>query len=461
MALLDNVQYLDSILGTVGNTPLVRLNKVTRGLSAVLLAKVESFNPGGSVKDRIGIKILEEAEKKGLIKPGGTIVEATSGNTGMGLAIAAAVKGYRAVFCMPDKMSLEKINLLKAMGAEVVVTPTAVPPDSPDSYYSVARRLAKEIPNAFLANQYFNDDNPLAHYETTGPEIWRQTGGKITHFIASMGTGGTISGTGRYLKEQNPDLKVVGVDPEGSILRDYFYTKQMTQARPYKVEGIGEDIIPGTTHFQYIDDVVRVNDRESLGTARRISREEGILVGGSCGAAVAGAVKYLRDKGPDTLAVVILPDTGERYLSKLYNDAWMRDNGLLELENVTVQDVLKGKRGPLPELVTVDAADTVRRALDLIREYDISQIPVFLDGKMAGSISEATVMRAVLENPASLDERVGRLMEAPLPVAQLDDPLREVIGLLSQKATSSVLVMENSHAAGIVTRTDVIGFVSV
>ena len=269
MALLDGVSYKESILETIGNTPLVKLNKVTRGLKATLLAKVESFNPGGSVKDRIGIKILEEAERKGLIKPGGTIVESTSGNTGMGLAIAAAVKGYRAVFCMPDKMSLEKINLLKAMGAEVVVTPTAVPPESPDSYYSVARRLASEIPNAFLANQYYNDDNPLAHYESTGPEIWKQTAGKITHYIVSMGTGGTISGAGRYLKEQNPNVKVIGVDPEGSILRDYFYTKQMTVARPYKVEGIGEDIIPGTTHFQYIDEIVKVNDRECLNMARR------------------------------------------------------------------------------------------------------------------------------------------------------------------------------------------------
>lgn len=461
MALLDGVCYSESILETIGNTPLVKLQKVTRGLSATLLAKVESFNPGGSVKDRVGLKILLEAEKNGLIKPGGTIVESTSGNTGMGLAIAAAVKGYRAVFCMPDKMSLEKINLLKAMGAEVVVTPTAVPPESPDSYYSVARRLAKEIPNAFLANQYFNDDNPLAHYETTGPEIWKQTAGKITHYIVSMGTGGTISGAGRYLKEQNPNVKVIGIDPEGSILRDYFYTKQMTVARPYKVEGIGEDIIPGTTHFQYIDEIVKVNDRESLNMARRISRTEGILVGGSCGAAVAGAVKYLKDKDENTLAVVILPDTGERYLSKVYNDAWMRDNGLLELEDVTVADVLKTKHGRLPVLVTVDAADTVRRALDLIREYDITSIPVFLDGKMAGSIHENTVMRAVLEEPGVLDERVGRLMESPLPIVQIDDPVREIIGILAQKSNSSVLVMENNQAAGIITRTDVIGFVSL
>lgn len=460
MALLDDVQYYDSILGLIGNTPLIRLNKVTRGLKPTLLAKVESFNPGGSVKDRIGIKIIEEAEKKGLLKPGGTIVEATSGNTGMGLAITAAVRGYRAICTMPDKMSLEKINLLKAMGAEVVVTPTAVAPESPDSYYSVARRLAKEIPNAFLANQYYNDDNPLAHYESTGPEIWKQTAGKITHFITSMGTGGTISGTGRYLKEQNKDVKVIGVDPEGSILRDYFYTKQLTKAHPYKVEGIGEDIIPGTTHFQYIDEIVKVNDRECLNTARRLAREEGILGGGSCGAAVAGAIKFLRDKDEDTLAVVILPDTGERYLSKVYNDAWMRDNGLLELEDVRIGDVLRAKKGPMPGLVSIDAADTVRRALELIKEYDISQIPVFLDGNMAGSVNENTVMRAVLENPNIIEERVGRLMESPLPTVDIHEPVREAITLLSKK-NASVLVMENSHAAGILTRTDVIGFVSL
>ncbi len=461
MALLDGVQYKKSVLEMIGNTPLIRLNKVTRGLKSTLLAKVEFFNPGGSVKDRIGIKILEQAEKNGEIKPGGTIVESTSGNTGMGLAIAAAVKGYKSIFTMPDKMSLEKINLLKAMGAEVVVTPTAVAPESPDSYYSVARRLAEETPNAFLANQYFNDDNPLAHYETTGPEIWEQTAGKITHFIATMGTGGTISGTGRYLKEKNKNIQIVGVDPEGSILRDYFYTKKLTEARPYKVEGIGEDIIPGTTHFQYIDDIVRVNDRECLNTARRIARDEGLLVGGSCGAAVAGALRYLADKGDDVLAVVILPDTGERYLSKVYNDAWMRDNGLLELESVRISDVLKAKKQGLQDLVTVDAADTVRRALDLIKEYDISQIPVFLDGKMAGSINENNVMRAVLENPAIIDERVGRLMEPPFPTVDASDPIRDAVTRLSGKNSPVLVVMENGTAIGLLTRTDVIGFVSL
>ena len=460
MALLDGVSYLPTILHAVGNTPLVHLTKVTRGIKPTLLGKVEMMNPGGSVKDRIGIKILDEAEKKGLIKPGGTIVEATSGNTGMGLAVAAAVKGYRAIFCMPDKMFTEKINLLKAMGAEVVVTPTAVAPDSPESFYSVARRLAKEIPNAFLANQYFNEDNPLAHYETTGPEIWKQTAGKVTHFFATIGTGGTISGTARYLKEQNPKVQVIGVDPEGSILRDYFYTKQIGPSKPYKVEGIGEDMIPGTTHFQYIDHMVQVNDTESLNMARRISRQEGILAGGSCGAAVAGAIKFLGDKGGDVLGVVILPDTGERYLSKFYNDAWMRDNGLFELEDVRVGDVLRAKRGPAPGLVSVTAGTDVRQAMALMRQYDISQIPVFHDEKIAGVLTENTVMRAVLEDAHVLDERVGALMEPPLPTVRVDDPVREAIGLLSKK-NPCVLVMEDNRAAGILTRTDVIGYVSL
>lgn len=461
MALLDGVTYKKSILETIGNTPLVQLNKVNRGLKATLLAKVEFFNPGGSVKDRIGVKILDEAEKKGLLKPGGTIVESTSGNTGMGLAIAAAIKGYRAIFTMPDKMSLEKINLLKAMGAEVVVTPTAVPPESPESYYSVARRLAKELPNAFLANQYFNDDNPLAHYETTGPEIWKQTAGKVTHYIATIGTGGTISGTARYLKEQNKNVKVIGIDPEGSILREYFYTKNLGEARPYKVEGIGEDIIPGTTHFQYIDEIVQVNDRESLNMARRMAREEGMLVGGSCGAAIAGSLKYLADKDESVLAVVILPDTGERYLSKVYNDAWMRDNGLLDLEGATIRDVLRAKKKTAAgTLATVMATDTVRHALGLIREFDISQIPVMLDGRLAGTLTENTVMREVLETPGILDEKVGRLMEPPLPILQSSDPVREAVSLLAGK-NAGVLVQENGETVGILTRVDVIGYVSL
>jgi len=456
---MPEMDVKNNILETMGNTPLIRLHKVGRGVPADLLAKVESFNPGGSVKDRIGVAMIEAAVREGRLKPGGTIVECTSGNTGMGLAIAAAVLGYRAIFTMPDKMSLEKINLLKAMGAEVVVTPTAVPADSPESYYKVAERIVEETPGACHMNQYHNQANPRSHYESTGPEIWRQTAGRITHFIAGMGTGGTISGTGKYLKEQNPHVKVIGVDPIGSILRDYFYTKKITEAKPYKVEGVGEDIIPTTTHFQYIDEVVQTTDKECFSAARRVSREEGILVGGSCGLAVAGALKALRSSRPEDVAVVLLPDTGERYLSKLYNDGWLRDNGFLEPETVRIRDVLAAKSRAMPALLSVTPAHTVREAIALVREHDISFIPVIEGEQVRGVLEENALMRAALEDPTCLDKPASEVMGAPLATLTPDQTVQAAIAALGRK-TPAVVVCEGDRPVGILTRTDVIAFVS-
>ncbi len=450
------MDYKDSILECVGNTPLVRMHNLARGIRTPVLAKVESMNPGGSVKDRIGRVIVDDYEKRGLLKPGGTIVESTSGNTGIGLVMVAALRGYRTIFTMPDKMSRAKIDLLKAYGAEVVVCPTAVAPDAPESYYSVAKRLAKEIPGAVLGNQYFNESNPRAHYLTSGPEIWRQTAGRITHYVASMGTGGTISGTGQYLKEQNPGVRVIGADPVGSILKQYFETKTMGKAYPYKVEGIGEDIIPGSTHFEYIDEIRAVTDVQSLNTARAISREEGILSGGSCGTAMWVALEVARElDDPDACVVVILPDTGERYLTKVYNDDWMRENRLLERTAVKVADVLRNKLGSTPRLLFVDYDDTVRRALQLMREHDVSQLPVMKEGLVVGTASEAALMGAALESPEQMQAVVATVMVPPLPTVGADETL-EAVGRLLSERNSAVLVEENSRIIGIVSRFDMI-----
>jgi len=456
---INKIRYHPTILGSIGQTPLVKLNRISRGCKPQIFAKVECFNPGGSVKDRIGVEMIEDAEREGRLRPGGTIVEATSGNTGMGLAIAAAVKGYKCIFTMPDKMSIEKIRVLRAFGAEVIITPTAVPHDSPESYTEVAKRIVRETPNAILANQYYNSRNPEAHYRTTGPEIWQQTGGQIDCFVCGIGTGGTISGTARYLKEQNPEVRIVGVDPKGSVLREYFYTKKFSpEFKTYKVEGIGQDFIPGTLQFELLDEVVEVSDKESFLMARRLTREEGIFVGGSSGTAMAGALKIAERLSEKDVMVVLLPDTGERYLSKIYNDDWMKENRFLVPEKITIRYVLDGKRG-VPRLVAADPVTTVRKALDLIKEHNVSQLPVIDKGHSVGSVEESDLMSAVLGNPALFDAPVSALMKSRFPEVHMDESINQAITLLSKKQPA-VLVRDDGSIAGILTRFDVIEYMS-
>lgn len=458
---IKKMRYFENILSTLGNTPLVKLNKVVKGYKGHYFAKVEFFNPGASVKDRIGLEIIEEAEQEGRLRPGGTIVESTSGNTGLGLAIVAAVKGYKCIFTLPDKMSIEKIRLLRAFGAEVIVTPTAVPHDSPESYTEVAKKVVRETPNSILANQYFNPKNPESHYKTTGPEIWEQTGGQIDYVAIAVGTGGTISGVGKFLKEKNPNVKIIGIDPKGSILREYFYTKKYSPVlKLYKVEGIGQDWLPGTLNFDVIDEMIEVTDRESFLMARRLTREEGIFVGGSAGTAMAGALKVAERMKENDVMVILLPDTGERYLSKIYNDDWMRENGFLMPERITVRYVLQGKAKTLPPLISVDPTTTVRKALDLIKEHDVSQMPV-IDGKghAVGSVEDGDLMSAVLENNSVFDALVSQVMEKTFPVIGADAPIEHAVDLLTKKYPA-VLVEEDHKTIGILTRYDVIEYMS-
>jgi cystathionine beta-synthase len=449
----------DNILQTVGNTPLVRLNHVAKDCRATVVAKLEAFNPGGSVKDRIAIAIVDEAEAKGLLRPGGTIVEATSGNTGTGLAMVAAVRGYRSVLCMPDKVSREKINLLKSFGAEVVITPTSVPPDSPESYYEVAKRIVRETPGAYLANQYYNPTNPEAHFRSTGPEIWRQTAGKVDYFVAGLGTGGTISGTARYLKQQNPKIQVIGADPIGSILKEYFDTKKVIPPRPYKVEGIGEDFFPGTLDFSTIDEIIAVSDSQSLNLARRLAREEGILAGGSAGTALYAALQVARRAKPDQLVVVLIPDTGERYLSKVHSDEWMRDNHLLDSSAVTVGEILRGKGNHVPAIVTVTYDEPASRALALIREFNISQLPVLKDGKVVGAVTEGALLTKVLDGTANPETRLEYLIEKALPTVSLHEHLPRVMKLLAER-NAMVAVDDTGRPAGVITRFDLIEYIN-
>jgi cystathionine beta-synthase len=451
------MRVMESFLDAMGNTPLVRLRRVTRGVRPAVLAKLEMLNPGGSVKDRIGIRMIEAAEREGLLKPGGTLVEPTSGNTGHGLAIAAAIKGYKCIFVMPDKMSQEKVALLRAYGAEVVITPTAVPPESPESYYRVADRLTEEIPGAFQPNQYFNQVNPDTHFHTTGPEIWEQTEGRIDVLVAGVGTGGTISGIGRYLKQRNPAVTVVGADPEGSVFSG-------DEPRPYLVEGIGEDFWPSTFDPTVVDRYVKVSDRDSFITARAVTRQEGILVGGSGGTAVFAALTVARELPEDKLVVVVLPDTGRNYLSKLYSDSWMLQYGFLERrEVVRVEEVLSSKHGETPPLVTVQAREKVRQAVDRLQRYGISQAPVVREESLevsafVGSIRESTLLDRLFRDPDSLQADVAEVMAAPLPMVEFDQPVEVAFSEL--QASPAVVVAKHGEALGVLTRSDLLEFLA-
>jgi cystathionine beta-synthase len=447
----------DSILDTIGDTPLVRLSRIGAGVRTQLIAKLEMFNPGGSIKDRVAVALIDAAERDGRLRPGGTIVEPTSGNTGTGLAIAARLKGYRVMAVMPDKMSREKIDLLRAYGAEVVLAPTDVPPDSPRSYYRVADRLTEEIPGAFQPNQYANEANPRAHYESTGPELWEQTGGQLTHLVVGVGTGGTVTGTVRYLRRHRPELVVVGADPEGSI-----YSGGDENVRPYLVEGVGEDFWPATFDPTTVDRWVTVSDRDSFLTARRLAQAEGILAGGSGGLALHAALAVAAEiDDPAAMVVVILPDGGRSYLSKVFSDSWMRQYGFLERDShLTVGDVLRRKRvaGEFPSLVTVQPHFRVRDAVALLHEHRVSQLPVVSShdpATVVGAIGERGLLRHAAEDPALLDAEIADVMEPPFPAVSSEDPVREAVELLvgDQQA---LLVTHDGRAEGLVTRTDLL-----
>ena len=447
------MKFSDSILDLVGNTPMVRLQKVARGVRPTILAKLEQLNPGGSVKDRIGLTMVEEAERTGQLRPGGTIIEPTSGNTGHGLAMVAAIKGYNMIFVMPDKMSAEKISLLRAYGADVVVCPTNVERESPQSYYSVADRLSLEIPGAFQPNQYFNQRNPEAHYRTTGPEVWEQTDGRIDVFVAGMGTGGTISGVARYLKEKKPAVHVVGADPEGSL-----YSGPIA---PYKVEGVGEDFMPGTMDIKVVDQIVQVTDKQSFVMARRLAREEGILVGGSSGMALHAALEVARDRGPEDVIVVLFPDTGRNYLSKFLNDEWMRQNGFMaRLGAVRIREVLAEHAQGMPPLVTVESGRSVGEAIDIMQRYGISQVPVTDDGQgVIGTLQERTLLDRVYRDPSVVTTPVSGAMDAPLSQVGVDSSIDDAFEPLL-RGEQAVLVVEAGKPVAVITRADLLEFVA-
>ncbi len=458
------MRYAESIIDIVGNTPLVKLNHVTEGITATVLAKVEYLNPGGSIKDRIATKMIDAAEEQGLLKPGGTIVEPTSGNTGVGLAMVAQQRGYKCIFVCPDKVGLDKRNVLRAYGAEVVVTPTSVPPDHPDSYYSVSDRLAAETPGGYKPNQYENQNGPLSHYETTGPEIWADTEGKITHLVAGVGTGGTISGTGRYLKEisdtgvTGPSVRVIGADPEGSVYSG-------GTGRPYLVEGVGEDIWPGAYDPSVPDEIIAVSDTDAFAMTRRLAREEGLLVGGSCGMAVVAALQTARELGPDDVVVVILPDSGRGYLAKIFNDAWMRSYGFLADENeASVRDVVSRKNGHVPALVHAHPTDTVRDAISLMSEFGISQLvvlgaePPVVMGEVVGAVNEKEVLDAVFRGDVVMSDPISKVTGERMPLIGAGDSVHAAREAFAD--CDALLVTQDGKPLAVLTRPDLLTFLS-
>lgn len=451
-----------SILDAIGNTPLVQMNKINHGITGMIAAKVEYLNPGNSVKDRMAIRMVEDAEKDGRLKPGGTIIEGTSGNTGMGLAIAAIIKGYKCIFTVSDKQSKEKVDILRAMGAEVVVCPTNVDPSDPRSYYSVSRRLTAETPNSFYPNQYDNMSNTAAHFDTTGPEIWEQTDGKVTHIVAGVGTGGTICGISKFLKAKNPSIKVIGIDTYGSVFKKYKETGifDENEVFPYLTEGIGEDILPANVDFEFIDEFIKVTDKDAAIMTRRLAKEEGLFVGWSCGSAMFGALEYARKNLKESdVMIVILPDHGTRYLNKIYNDDWMKDHGFLEKRTfATAKDIIQSKNGA-SKLVTVDAQTKVSDAIQLLNQVSISQIPVKDGDQFVGSLSDNSILGKLIENPAIKDSPIKEVMEAPFKFVGLDNTI-DVLSSLINRENKALLVRDENNHVHIITQSDLLAAVT-
>lgn len=451
------MRYSQNILGLIGKTPLVKINRLTeaQGIKATVLAKMENLNPGYSVKDRIGISMVEAAENEGILKPGGTLIEATSGNTGIGMALAASVKGYRCIFIMTDKVSVEKIRFLKSLGCDVVICPAASKPGSPDHYVETAKRIAAETPNSFYPDQYNHPANPAAHYRTTGPELWEDTDGQITHFVSGIGTGGTISGTGRYLKEKNPNIKIIGADPYGSVFKTYKETGQMVEGTPYLVEGIGQNVIPGNADLKIIDEIINVTDRESFEYSRQLSRVEGIFCGGSTGTNFAAALKVAKDLDENGLVVFIVCDTGEHYLTKHHSDEWMKEKLLLEPQKITAGLICETKTTKAPKtIIFVSPTETVAEAIAKMNENDISQIPVLEEGRSVGSLRESRLLAKLLDNRDLMNSPVGDVMGESLPVVDVDSSINDVTRELHN--SPAVLVEEYKRIIGVITRHDVL-----